>query len=568
MKWSWLLVTGLLLSVAAFVAYGCGTDRLGTPEGAAIGTPTPGAGCSDGQVRDCHRLLSEHGSVRTCTNGTQACKAGAWTECGGTNQSISTLALPPGAHFLASAQLKVAGLSTASLSLPSPEGGICLADPCDPYCMAFDECDGGATCTIAAEGGPPPNLQGNPGNPGVPPVQLGNLFQDRTYAGDRCDDDPMYSHCQADTFCFPDRDRFAAGNDITNVATSPVVPNPNYESCTHFQSGNHYTATACAGVDLTVQSGCSATGTVPPGVPTGDSVVAVCNRGSVAMAATPGVGLTFTTPALSGLPRDVPPSACFTSTTPTCTVNLPALNPGECYGVDLGATTCGNQTGIGYYSVNQNGVVAECMLSAPFLRFAQSPQLGCAENWAAQDFSSAPACTAYGSPSPGVAVQSQYYTATCANPSTSPQWTLLTYDTGGPSTAFSNASGSGEVIIQASTAPGLPNDGGPGTYGTIVPVADACDATKLNCVASVSPPPTKGDPGQCSMTGPFGCSSVPDAAGPYGPCCPKSLYDALGSVDANNPYLKLDFTVKTTPDGALSPTLQAWQVAYTCVPNK
>ncbi len=567
MKLPWLFVVSALLGVAAFVAYGCGTDKLGSPESAGLGntpTGTGAGGCSDGQTRDCHRLIGEHGGVRSCANGTQTCKAGAWSECGGANQSISTLALPPGAHFLGGAAPAAGGLHALSLSSPSPDAGICASNPCDAYCMGFDECDGGASCTLVAEGGPPPNFAGNPGNGGIPAGQESNLFQDDTYGSliDNCARNPMFSHCQADTYCWPDRDMFSGANTIIDETTPPNIPPGNNANCTHFTQGNHYTAATCPGVDLTVQIACAATGTIPPSVPAGNSVVPICNRGNAAMPATTGVGLTFVASAgAAGLPRDVPPAACFTSTTADCTVDLPALAPGECYPVDIAATTCGSKSGLNYYSVNQNSAVAECGLDNPYLRTPQATQLGCADNWSGANFSSVPNCTSYGAPSAGTATSSQTYTAVCSNPSTAPQWTLLTYDTGGAATVFSNASGSGSLIIKASTATAL---GGP--YGTVVTVVDACDSAKANCVAAVSPP--VGDPGQCLMTGPATCPSIPDAGGPAGPCCPKSLFTALGATEANNAYLKLDFTANTTPDGAKSPTLKTWSVAYSCVAVK
>ncbi len=590
MKWTWLFVVGALLGVTTFVAYGCGTDNLaagpsGPGTGASSGNPIGAGPCTDGQVRDCHRILGQTGKTRTCAYGTQTCGGGVWGDCGGSTQSVKTLALPPGGRFLTPSGAGGGGLSTLSLTDASADAGICTGDPCDPYCVGWDECTDGGACAITAEAGVPGSFGGNPSITGIPPGQLGNLFNDGTYGGpgDSCTLSPMFSKCQADSYCWPERDKFAAGKNILNEATAPNLPPGNYDNCTFFQNGNHYTTATCAGVNLTVQVGCAANGVIPAGVPAGDHVIGVCNRGDSDMPPTTGVGLTFTNGPGSGLPRNLPPTVgCYNGNAAGCTVDFPAgIKSGQCIPVDLNTTGCGAQSGLKYYAINVNSVVAECAGSggfqSPFLATPQVAQVGCADNWGGVNFSSLPTCASYGVPAPAYSSTSQVYQAVCSNPSTAPQWTIMTYDTGGSVSAFSDLSGTGELVITAATS----TDGV--TYGTTHPIADACNTTALmntladagTCTASTAPPPTQGDPGQCLLNivdggsvSPNTCPAVPDAGGPYGPCCPKSLYNLLGATEALNPYLKLTFTIHGTPDGLLAPSVKAWQVGYSCVPSQ
>jgi hypothetical protein len=128
----------------------------------------------------------------------------------------------------------------------------------------------------------------------------------------------------------------------------------------------------------------------------------------------------------------------------------------------------------------------------------------------------------------------QTYTASCPS-GTHPQWAYLAYD----ATTPSNASGSSDVKFQIQTAP-LLVDGGVGTPTAWVSAADT---------------PGAGDPALCPMSGPSPC--------------PKNLYTALGGPPgATNEDLTLQVTLTPSPDGQVAPTLNSWQITYSCPPSE
>jgi hypothetical protein len=124
----------------------------------------------------------------------------------------------------------------------------------------------------------------------------------------------------------------------------------------------------------------------------------------------------------------------------------------------------------------------------------------------------------------------QTYTSTCPA-GTHTQWAFLAYD----ATTPSNASGSTDVKFQIQTAPVLV-DGGVGAPTAWVTVADT---------------PRASDPAVCPMSGPSPC--------------PKDLYSALGGLPgATNQDLTLQVTLTPSPDSQLAPTLNSWQITYSC----
>lgn len=131
------------LMLAAVVVYGCGSDR--PPPGSDGTNQARDDGCLNGQVRTCHRVISEQAGVRNCASGTQVCTGNAWGPCiSGENGTITALVL---SHPTLAARESNAsgGLATRSLSAPSATSKACQQDPCDPDCVGFDECgDGGA----------------------------------------------------------------------------------------------------------------------------------------------------------------------------------------------------------------------------------------------------------------------------------------------------------------------------------------------------------------------------------------------------------------------------------------
>jgi hypothetical protein len=51
--------------------------------------------------------------------------------------------------------------------------------------------------------------------------------------------------------------------------------------------------------------------------------------------------------------------------------------------------------------------------------------------------------------------------------------------------------------------------------------------------------------------------------------CPKNLYTALGGPPgATNEDLTLQVTLTPSPDGQVAPTLNSWQITYSCPPSE
>jgi hypothetical protein len=58
----------------------------------------------------------------------------------------------------------------------------------------------------------------------------------------------------------------------------------------------------------------------------------------------------------------------------------------------------------------------------------------------------------------------------------------------------------------------------------------------------------------CANTGPTGC--------------PKDIYQKLGATAAKWPFLELQMTLNPTTDKQFGPTVNSWNIAYSCPPNE
>ena len=61
----------------------------------------------------------------------------------------------------------------------------------------------------------------------------------------------------------------------------------------------------------------------------------------------------------------------------------------------------------------------------------------------------------------------------------------------------------------------------------------------------------------------------PDSCPVSGPApCPKSLYNTFGATQAKYPFLELEITLTPTTDKQFGPTVNSWNVAYSCPFNQ
>jgi hypothetical protein len=171
------------------------------------------------------------------------------------------------------------------------------------------------------------------------------------------------------------------------------------------------------------------------------------------------------------------------------------------------------------YTTTTNQQIPECNYSNDWSVSKQNPSLAC-QNATTGGYATR--------------TYTQTYTSSCPS-GTRTQWAYLAYNTTTPS----DVSGSSDVKFQIQTAPSLA-DGGAGTPTSWVTAADA---------------PAAGDPALCAMGGPSPC--------------PKDLYAALGGLPAaDNPILNLQVTLTPSPDGQVAPTLNSWQITYSCPPSE
>lgn len=139
-----LWLTSLALLVTALAA--CGVNG-GQPTGAGgqggqggqggldgANGETTGTGprdpCQSGATRECHVLLGQHGSVKSCYDGTQVCVDGTWGTCG--DGSVHDVTAPAPAE--AKGEPDPGRVDPLSLS----DAGPCM-NPCDPTCLQYDE---------------------------------------------------------------------------------------------------------------------------------------------------------------------------------------------------------------------------------------------------------------------------------------------------------------------------------------------------------------------------------------------------------------------------------------------
>lgn len=516
------------LAVGA-VTYGCSSQDRPGPGGAG-GVNQPGDNrCSvEGQTRSCYELVSVHSGVRSCFQGLQTCKAGAWGACGGsgtitaTNHGIGVSGLVDPTDE----QIEQIKIRTHPGS-GSPEAGAC-ANPCDPGCVGYDE-----DASITPESGIPE--AGAPGLPATPPGFVSKLLlgKGQGYGADcerwetgNNETGHVHSACQSDYFC----SRHASGG--TNGSCVQFTEGPN-ETHAGKLAGSTNGGVECADAfpDLTLGTPC---------LVGSDIMVTVCNRGAAAVASGTTIrvaeenatAVTPNAPVMAQVPEAGAEMAACPTFTSDCSITLSApLNPGFCVKIN-GTTGCtsplnGNKS----LYVNSDKGVRECVIQPKVLgppvsahgpTVEQNRQFGCANNWTAFNASQVPAC-------PVAFVPLQLivpYRPTCGTGETI-QWGKLAWNASLPAgTSF---------MFEVRTRDRF-DDGGAGAWGPWVTVGDS----------------TAGDPAVCPMAGPTPC--------------PKDLFAPLGGLPTAR-YEDLDLRISLNPNGAgtVAPTLNSYQLAYSCV---
>lgn len=529
--WTRLAVVGLPLIGIVALIYGCGTpDRPGATEAGGIKPPNPVTCSVEGQQQPCYELLAVQGGVRSCLQGTQTCRGGRWSACGGdgtieaTNVGIGI----PGFVDLSPGQVTTLNHIVNGLA----DAGAC-ANKCNPECRGYDE-DAGPLKLDAS-------LQPDAvtGVAATPPGFVDKLLRDKINSwGADCErwntgnneTGWVHSACQTDYYC----QRHAGGTngDCVQFAEGPL------ETHAGKLAGTTNGGVECATVapDLTLGTPCGLGGGI---------IVPICNRGSGPVAAGTVVQVseegpsivTPTAPTLALSPDAAAPMlACPTFSSNVCNVTLAAaLNPGQCVRFSGAVSCAGGLNGNKSLYVNSDRAVTECIIQPRVLgppisshgpTVEQKQQYGCANNYTAFNASQVPACAVLLAPK----VVTFAYAPACSVGEVV-QWGKLGWNASLP--------GSSQIKWDVRVRPRL-QDGGLGAWSAWIPVGNA----------QLLPTPL--DPAVCAIGGPTPC--------------PKDLFAPLGGIPAAR-YENLELRISMLPDatGLLGPTLFDYKLLYTCV---
>ena len=477
-------------------------------------------------MHECHVNRGLVNGVLSCYVGAQECRGGFWSACGGSEITLKAV----DTTVLASTPSSASSVSTGigPRAIPVSDSGQCALDPCDPYCVAFNE-DGGLTADAGAPttftlpgsdifGGAPGGFAGksdcgssakgcNDVAPGAPYVRKCN-GKDHYSIWDSCLAD---THCDitrngGQGLCVADWDTTATADPKWNEATQTWFP------------------AVCPGVDMTITAACEVAGIAG---------FNICNRGNTTLTAA-SVSLYLDN---GGADFAVLGGGTCPVRAASCSPAVPGgtLGPGKCFRVTN--ATCGAWSGSGnpVAYVNSTGAIAECggLLTA---RASTGP--GCNNNFADVKHKGIVCDTtsSFIDSSRGFS-----YAATCG-PATTPKWRVLTYQATVPcSPGACTATNTAKVEFYGTLSRTLPV---PATTTEAI-ISDATTQKTVNCTYGV------------------------DAGG--APKCPVDLAAWANSVVTNGAsYETLDLRIRLvpTPDNLLSPMVGTWALSYDCVPSE
>src|SRR6187401_2433731 len=137
------LVVGLVTCLIA-AAPACSDDphpdpaHIGVGGGGGSGGVVSGTCSTEGAVKECHFKVNEHDGFLSCFAGQQECRGGVWSPCAG-NVTLSTRAMD-GVTIQGSEGMGPSLQPQAYTDAgPSDASTACTVDPCNPYCLGYDE---------------------------------------------------------------------------------------------------------------------------------------------------------------------------------------------------------------------------------------------------------------------------------------------------------------------------------------------------------------------------------------------------------------------------------------------
>lgn len=133
-----LLLLGCILGAGAIIH--CGTERPDAAgDGDAMGSILFGPCSTEGEVRSCHAVVAQREGFVDCFEGHQQCVGGAWSPCDGQNGGATLTTRAWSGGPLKDTSVTAGGLHVLSISAPSPDAATCTLDPCNPYCVGYDD---------------------------------------------------------------------------------------------------------------------------------------------------------------------------------------------------------------------------------------------------------------------------------------------------------------------------------------------------------------------------------------------------------------------------------------------
>ena len=527
-RWTRFAVVALPLGGILALLYGCGTSSRPAAAGDGTIQPNDGTCSSDGQQRPCYELLAVQSGVRSCLQGTQTCRGGVWSACGG-DGTIEAKNVGIGVDHLV--DLSAGEIKLLNVGSGLPDAAAC-ANKCNPDCRGYDE-DAGITLDASLQ------LDAVTGTAATPPGFVDKLLRDKSHAwGADCErwdtgnneTGWVHSACQTDYYC----QRHSIGTDGQCVQFAEGPDETHLGKLGGTTNGGVECATMAP--DLTLGTPCGLAGSI---------IVPICNRGSAPVAAGAVIKVseessaltTPTTPTLGLSPDAATPMLdCPTFSTNICAVTLAApLAPGECIRFSGSVSCAGALNGNKSLYVNADKAITECIIQPRVLgppisqhgpTCEQKQQYGCANNYTAFNASQVPACKTLFEPK----VLIIPYAPSC-EVGEKLQWGKLGWNASLPS--------SSEITFDVRVRERL-TDGGTGAWTAWIPVGDAMVLPLLK------------DPALCPITGPAPC--------------PKDLYVPLGGIPRAR-FGDLELRISMYPDatGLVAPTLIDYTLLYSCV---
>jgi hypothetical protein len=413
------------------------------------------------------------------------------------------------------------------LATPAFDSGVCTLDPCDPYCLGYDEDAGvapdGSTSSYyfnmtdifgGAPGGFAKKSDCGSSSSGCNSASPGAAYPRKCNGEDHFS---LWDSCLADTHCDTSLNG-GKGSCVGNWDTT-ATSDPRWD-----EANQRWLPAVCAGADITVSAACEVAGVAG---------FNVCNRGNADVTAA-SIGILLDNGNGNFGSSTFEAGTC-PNAAPSCSPAVPGgvLGAGKCFRVTNANCPAWNGGGNPVAYVNPQQLIAECGGTAT-AGSATGP--GCNNNWA--DVKNKGVVCGSGGASYADTSRTFTYNATCPT-GNAVHWKALTYDATVPcNPGACNGANYSQVEFY-----GTLSDGATTTTEAVIPNATTTKTVNCTYGAGVTAPPT----------------------------CPVDLRTwANGVVTNGASYSTLTLRIRLipTPNNVAAPTVGTWSVSYDCTPNE